>query len=69
MQKGNKVRFLGATDAQVGWSACNDPRIHLKEGESYEIERIVVREWHTEILLKGFPKLWFNDVSFALDKV
>ena len=68
MQKGDKVRFLGATDTQVSWSACNDPRSPLKEGKSYEIERVVVREWHTEVLLKGFPQLWFNDVSFSLEE-
>lgn len=66
MQKGDKVRFRGATDGQVKWGGGNDPRIYLKQDKIYEIEVVSPSDWHTSLLLKGFPDLWFNDVSFIV---
>jgi hypothetical protein len=57
------VRFVGASDAQVGWGSNDDPRAILVVNEVYELDRIEVHSWHTKISLKGVVGK-FNDASF-----
>lgn len=59
------VRYNGATDEQVQWGGNDDPREYLKEGETYEVLKTVLHNWHTKIMLKEFPNLWFNTSSFT----
>lgn len=60
-----KVKFIGATDMQATWGRSRDPRPHLEEGSSYEIERIELHTWHTVYHLVGFAEQGpFNSVCF-----
>jgi hypothetical protein len=59
----NKVIYTGATDAQVNWGSCDDPRLRLLEGNEYEVEDRREHSWHTKLKLRGVPG-WFNSVCF-----
>ena len=59
-----RVRYTGASDAQVNWGGNDDPRGHLNQGEVYVVENTDVHDWHTKISLRGFPGMVFNDASF-----
>lgn len=59
-----KVTYTGATDAQVNWGSCDDPRHLLVEGNEYEIEDRRVHSWHTKLKLRNVPG-WFNSVCFS----
>ena len=63
-EKHMQVKFIGASDSQVRWGSCADPRVVLAEGATYEVEREEVHSWHTKLFLVGFPGLGFNDVCF-----
>ena len=60
------VRYIGASDMQVGWGYCEDPRGVLTEGMEYEIERCKLHSWHTKVFLvgvdsgRGFPSAAFE---------
>ena len=58
-----KVKYIGASDAQVNWGNCDDPRNVLIEGEVYEVEEEDVRTWHTKLSLVGVDGK-FNSVCF-----
>lgn len=58
-----KIRYIGATDAQVKWGNNKDPREVLVEGDLYEVDNVEVHSWHTKVALKGIEG-WFNSVSF-----
>lgn len=60
------VRYIGATDDQVRFGGCDDPRGLLVEGFSYEITKEEVHTWHTKYELVGFDGKLFNSVSFEL---
>ena len=53
MEIGDKVRYLGCTDAQISWGSNSDPRKVLKIGKKYIISDIDVHSWHTKISLEG----------------
>ena len=36
----------------------------LKLNKFYEVERVEMGGWHTDIYLKGFEKFYFNSVNF-----
>lgn len=59
----DKVIYTGATDAQVNWGSCDDPRLRLLEGNEYEVEERRAYSWHTKIKLRNVPG-WFNSVCF-----
>lgn len=59
-----KVIYVGASDSQVSWGNCDDPRGLLVEGETYEVYDKDVRSWHTKLTLVGFEDLRFNSVCF-----
>ena len=62
-KKGDKVKFIEASDEQVKWGGNNDPRRLLKKETIYEIAEVEVHSWHTKIYLVGI-KGKFNSVSF-----
>ena len=65
MEKGTKVKYEGANDAQVNWGSNNDdPRGVLTEGEVYTVLSAEVHSWHTKIRLVEFPEYKFNSASF-----
>jgi len=62
-KKGDLVRYIGTSDAQVNWGANSDPRGVLIEGDCYHVEKVEVHSWHTKLYLRGIPGK-FNSVSF-----
>ena len=48
-----KMRYTGATDAQVNFGNCDDPRGLLSEGTVYDVDGVDVHSWHTKIKLSG----------------
>lgn len=59
-----KLKYIGASDSQVSWGGCDDPRGLLQESESYAVESIEQHTWHTKIILSAFPSKKFNSVCF-----
>lgn len=57
------VRYIGATDAQVAWGSCSDPRGVLRLGEIYLVEDKKIHSWHTKLKLENYEG-WFNSVCF-----
>lgn len=64
--KGDIVRFVEATDAQVNWGSNDDPREHLLTTTAYTVVDVEVHSFHTKIVLEGFEDLRFNSVHFEL---
>jgi len=62
--KPTKVRYVGATDAQVQWGSCDDPRPLLTPGQEYKVFKTEVHSWHTKIILTDFLHRKFNSVHF-----
>lgn len=58
------VRYIGATDDQVRFGGCDDPRGLLVEGGLYGIANEEVHTWHTKYKLSGFGEKRFNSASF-----
>jgi hypothetical protein len=58
-----RLRYIGATDAQVNWGGNADPRGLLTEGEVYDLDRQSVHSWHTKVWLVGIDG-GFNSVCF-----
>ena len=44
------------------WGGCSDPSAVLKNHESYEVESINVRSWHTRVHLKGIEGYFSSSV-------
>ncbi len=63
-QKGDKVKFTGATKAQTRWGNCSDPS-KLKEGKTYTITEVHFHSWHTKLELEGRDG-YYNSVCFEL---
>jgi hypothetical protein len=59
-----RVKYTGATDAQVAWGSNDDPREHLVEGSVYTVVKQEIHDWHTKYYLEGFEDLKFNSASF-----
>ena len=59
-----RVKYIGATDAQVKWGNNDDPREILKEGEIYKLASEEIHNWYTKFCLKRFPNMKFNSVCF-----
>ena len=62
-----KVKYIGATDTQVNWGSCGDPRSILIVGKYYFVEYEEVHNWHTKIKLY-YINGEFNSVSFEEKK-
>lgn len=60
---GEIVRFVGASDTQVNWGGCDDPRPLMEEGDEFILEDVEVHSWHTKVRLKGVEGS-FNSVCF-----
>lgn len=63
-EKGDKVKFLGCSEAQINYGSCDDPNCILTEGKIYEIDHTEVYSWHTKVILAGFEEYAFNSVCF-----
>ena len=62
---GQKLKFTDATDMQVSWGGCDDPRPIMKTGEQVTIKNIEVHTHHTKLEFKEFPGKKFNSISFS----
>ena len=61
----NAVKYLGATEEQVAFGSCDDPRAAgLTIGVIYTVEYAEVHSWHTKISLVEYPGKRFNSASF-----
>lgn len=58
-----RIVYIGATDDQVNWGSCADPRPVLSIGNIYEIDHEEIHTWHTEYFLRGYEG-GFNSVCF-----
>jgi len=56
--------YTGATDAQVQWGGCDDPRGLLTEGSRYVVTKREVHSMHTKLHLAEYPGVTFNSVCF-----
>src|SRR5262245_35288245 len=59
-----RVKYIGATDAQVRWLGHDDPRKHLRLGGIYEVEFEKVHPDHTAYYLYLLPGKHFYSVCF-----
>ena len=57
------VVYTGASDEQVSWGNCDDPRGVLTEGNKYIVEEVEIHSWHTKVRLAGYPGQ-YNSVCF-----
>lgn len=63
-KRGDKVRFTGASDCQLGAYGCGeDPRGILTEGEVYAVAEVKVMAFHSVVYLDGIQG-GFNSVCF-----
>ena len=60
---GDPVVYEGASESQVNWGGCDDPRPILEEGSTYLVDFVEVHSWHTKVKLIGIQGL-FNSVCF-----
>lgn len=60
---GETIRYVGASDAQVNWGGCDDPRPLMKEGDEFIVYDVERHSWHTKVRLKGVEGQ-FNSVCF-----
>ncbi len=58
-----KVIYTGASQDQINWGGCDDPRKSLSIGKLYNVEKTEEHSWHTKIKIVGVDGL-FNSVSF-----
>jgi hypothetical protein len=65
VKQGDVVVFTGASDEQVRWGSCDDPRDKLVVGESYTVSEVEEHSWHTKISVVGVCGR-FNSVSFTV---
>jgi len=63
-----KVTYTGASDSQVIWGGCDDPREVLTIGDEYEVAKWEVHSWHTKVSLVGIHGKKFNSVCFDLSE-
>jgi hypothetical protein len=63
-EKGDKVIYTGASDEQVRWGGCDDPRGILEEGKEYVINHTEIHSWHTKVYLEGMEDKRFPSSAF-----
>ena len=64
-----KVRYVSSTIEQVNWGSNDNPESVLVRGKYYDLLREEVHSWHTKYVLKDFPDLKFNSVSFRPSRI
>lgn len=55
--------------ANPNWGSWRDRHVaglHLRVGSVYQVERISMEAWTTDIWLRGLPGIRFNLISFSL---
>ena len=62
---GDKVIYSGASQIQINWGSCDDPRELLVVGNEYEIADVEVHSWHTKVEIVGIEGQ-FNSVCFDI---
>jgi hypothetical protein len=62
---GQRVRYLGCSDAQVTYGGHDDPRPLLVIGQEYIVETAKIYAWKTDIKLSGIIGR-FNSVCFEV---
>jgi hypothetical protein len=60
-----RAKYIGATNEQVAWGNCADPRGVLMQGCWYDVSRIEIRNQHTKLYLAEFPDTPFNSACFS----
>lgn len=63
-RKGDTVKYIGASQEQVGYGGWDDPRKCLTENVTYTIKSVDVFSWKTRIQLEEVPEMYFNSVHF-----
>lgn len=63
------VKYEGASDSQVNWGSCDDPRGLLQEGTEYELDHEEVHSFHTKYILSEYPDKKFNSVCFSPSRI
>jgi|SRR6185312_12762385 len=58
---GTIIKFVGNGGSTA---EQEDAKKHLKVGATYEIEKIEIGNWRTDVWLEGFPGVAFNSVMF-----
>ena len=66
LRPGNKVKYIGSSDAQVRWGCNDDPTGFLTECIEYVVDKVEVHSFHTKVILKEFPDKKFNSCSFEV---
>ena len=64
LERGDVVRYIGASGDQVAWGGNDDPRNVLVVEDTYVVTGVEVHSWHTKIKLRQFDG-WFNSVHFV----
>lgn len=62
---GERVRYVGASDTQVNWGGCDDPRLLMEDGDEFILEDVEVHSYHTKVRLEGVEGQ-FNSVCFEI---
>ena len=61
---GYGARFLGASEDQVRWGGCDDPRGLMEQGQIYVVQEEEIHSYHTKLIFFAFPGKKFNSVCF-----
>ena len=63
-KQGTKITVTTKSILNGYANVSNHAKKHLKVGEVYTIDRVVVHSWHTDVYVKEIPDQIFNVVSF-----
>lgn len=62
------AKFNGCSESQIKWGGTDDPAGLLEVGEIYKVDDLIVRSYHTKVILAAFPEHRFNSVCFDIKK-
>ena len=65
MKHGDKVVYTGSSQEQCNWGSYTGDWSSLKEGETYTVDKVEPKHWHTKLYLKEVQGN-FNSVCFEL---
>jgi hypothetical protein len=63
LKRGDLIVFTGCSEEQRRFSESDDPVGVLDVGRTYEVDKVNVSSWYTNIMLTGIVG-WFNSVCF-----
>lgn len=66
--EGTKVKPLFDSDGKIMNGYDHDiehAMKHLKQGETYTVDRTEIHSWHTKVYLQEIPGVPFNSVHFT----